>query len=299
MNRKARTLMLAKSISVWWGIYLIIGCCIGFSLRTLNGLLFNLENLSRFRMSVFIPLVAGGSLVLAVISYFISFAANRLPVKKLRRQLDRITAENGISKEYTDLLSLNCRGDMKNKIRIELAIAALLCNDTEKAAEQLARIDIVSVTDVANSTGNYYIPAYYYAVTALLHFALKEDDKASGDYDNGRFYIDSMNGDPFVTAVKALCLIKNQERKEAFTAACEADNLRKRKLAKDTYPHIQGFVLAAKANILYDIERYDECYDTVTDAMNIKISAVYEQHLISLGRAAKDNLTSSAESDFS
>ena len=298
LNPKARTLMLAKSISVWWGIYLIIGCCIGFSIKTLNGLLFTFENMSQFRLSVFVPVVACGSLVLAVISYFISFAINRLPVKKLRKQLDKIAAEKGISKEYTDLLALNCRGDMKNKVCIELAIAALLNGDAAKASEQLARIDIVSVSDVANSTGNYYIAAYYHAVNAVIHLAVKDSARAASDYDNGRFYIDSMNNDPFITAVKALCLMKKGERKESFSLVCEADNLRKRKLSKGRYNHLQSFVLAAKANIFYDVERYEECFDITTDAMSIKISPEYEQHLISLGRAAKDNMNSNP-SDFS
>ena len=46
LNRKL--LVLAKGISVWWGIYLILGCCAGFAVRMVQTLFMMAEPLDIF-----------------------------------------------------------------------------------------------------------------------------------------------------------------------------------------------------------------------------------------------------------
>ena len=101
--------MLAKAISVWWGIFLILGCCIGFSVNILFGL-FAVSGTQKLEMKIFIPILISGSLVFSVAAYAISTFLSRLPAKKMRRKLDKTAAEKGICKDYTDILSANCRG---------------------------------------------------------------------------------------------------------------------------------------------------------------------------------------------
>jgi hypothetical protein len=70
--------MVAKAISVWWGIFLILGCCIGFTLNIVSGFI-GISESDKFEMKLFIPIMIAGSLILSVLAYIISDAANRIP----------------------------------------------------------------------------------------------------------------------------------------------------------------------------------------------------------------------------
>lgn len=284
MNFKAKALMYAKAIAVWWGIFLIIGCCIGFCMNTLNGLLFNIS--MELKLYFVVPCIAGGSLVLALITYAVTSFINQRPRKKLRKQLDK-ACENGVSEEYLSLLAANCRGDMKSSILIEQAIADMVCGKFEAASERIDLLDIVSVLDVAHSTGNYYTAGYYYAVKAALALHIPEKNPME-IYEGGKFYLSAMNKDAFVLAVYSLCLFFDGDKKQAVKVMKEADALRKKLKASERYPLIQALILASKAGLMKQCGNYKEAYDAVVEAMDIKVSAAFEEFTTELGRSIKE-----------
>ena len=284
MNLKARVLMHGKAIAVWWGIFLIIGCCIGFCMNTLNGLLFNIS--TEIKMYFVVPCIAVGSLILAVISYVVSLLFNKRPQKKLRKQLDS-ACENGISQEYLSLLAANCRGEMKSRILIEQAISDILCGKFDTAYERIETLDILSVLDIAHSTGNYYTAAYYYAVKAAL--ALHLPDKNPMEvFESGKFYLSALDKDTFVTSVYALCLFFSGEKEAAIKTMQNADSLRKKLKSSGKYPLIQAFSLASKAGLMKQCGNYTEAYDAVIEAMDIKVSKAFEELITQLGKSVKE-----------
>lgn len=284
MNFKAKALMHAKAIAVWWGIFLIIGCCIGFCMNTLNGLLFNIS--MELKLYFVIPCIAGGSLVLALITYAVTSFINQRPRKKLRRQLDK-ACENGISEEYLSLLAANCRGDMKSSILIEQAISDMVCGKFEAASERIDLLDIMSVLDIAHSTGNYYTAGYYYAVKAALALHIP-DRKPMEIYESGKFYLSALDKDAFVVAVYSLCLYFSGDEAGAIEVMQEADALRRKLKASEKYPLIQALILASKAGLMKQCGNYKEAYEAVVEAMDIKVSAAFEEFITKLGRSIKE-----------
>ena len=281
MNLKARILMHGKAIAVWWGIFLIIGCCIGFCMNTLNGLLFTIS--AEIKLYVVIPCTAAGSLVLAIAAYIISTLVNKYPQKKLRKQLDN-ACRDGISKEYLDLLAANCRGDMKSRILIEQAISDMLCGNFETAAQRIETFDLVSVLDIAHSTGNYYTAAYYYAVKAALALHLP-DQNPMEIFESGKFYLSALDKDAFVTAVYSLCLLFNGEEDIAVREMKKADALRKKLKASGKYPLIQALTLASKAGLMKKCGNFKEARSAILEAMEIKVSKPFDDLLTDIGRS--------------
>ena len=284
MNLKARVLMHGKAIAVWWGIFLIIGCCIGFCMNTLNGLLFNIS--TEIKLYFVIPCIAAGSLIFAVTAYIISLFINKRPQKKLRNQLDK-ACEDGISKEYLALLAANCRGEMKSRVLIEQAISHILCAEFEDAYEKINTLDILSVLDIARSTGNYYTAAYYYAVKAALELHLP-GGKPMEVFESGKFYLSALDKDTFVTSVYALCLLFNGEEEHAVKIMHNADVLRKKLKTSGKYPLIQAFSLASKAGLMKKCGNYSEAAAAVLEAMEIKVSVPFEELITDLGRSIKE-----------
>ncbi|MBQ8826679.1 MAG: hypothetical protein IJ007_06265 [Oscillospiraceae bacterium] len=284
MNLKARVLMHGKAIAVWWGIFLIIGCCIGFCMNTLNGLLFNIS--TEIKMYFVVPCIAAGSLIFAVTAYAISSFINKRPQKKLRKQLDK-ACEDGISQEYLSLLAANCRGEMKSRILIEQAISDMLCGKFQEASERIDILDILSVLDIANSTGNYYTAAYYYAVKAALELHVP-GGKPMEVFESGKFYLSALDKDTFVTSVYSLCLFFNGEEDCALEIMKNADNSRKKLKASGKYPLIQAFSLASKAGLMKQYGKYREAEAAVLEAMEIKVSKPFEDLITDLGRSIKE-----------
>ncbi len=294
MNFKSKILMLAKAISVWWGIYLIIGCCACFSINILLGI-FGAESITKnIGAAVFIPVLAGGSLVLAVITYIVTSAAKRLPEKNFRRKLDKILREKGVCREYTSLLSEKLRGETKNSACIELAGVCLLSGDVLPAKKYIEQIDVVSVLDVAQSTGNYYTAAYYYATVAVIYLCLGNSDMAEAAFKNGEFYLRELDYDSFITAARALGQSVFGSAEEAVKTAEIADELRRRAYKKGSFNHIQGFVTGIRAHILFKAGLYDEAAEAAGEALKIKISEEFEKNITELSlRISSHNIKES------
>lgn len=287
MSFKSRVIMLAKAISVWWGIFLILGCCIGFSVNILFGL-FAVSGTQKPEMKIFIPILISGSLVFSVAAYVISTFLSRLPAKKMRRKLDKTAAEKGICKDYTDILSANCRGDIKNQVCTELALSALVSGNTARAKEQLNRIDVISVLDVAQSTGNYTAAAYYYTASVLVSAAERDYDSVNAAYESGKFYINALNYDFYITAVKALALLKTGDPDEALKTAESASALIKVQ-PKSKLHLFRGLAYEVLAQVFFANGMYAEAEEAVLEAMSIKLTAEFEKDMVSLGREIKEN----------
>lgn len=292
MSFKSRVIMLAKAISVWWGIFLILGCCIGFSVNILFGLL-SIPGAQKVEMKIFIPILISGSLVFSVIAYAISTLTSRLPAKKMRRMLDKTAAEKGICKDYTDILSANCRGDIKNQVCTELALAALVSGNNARAREQLNRIDVISVLDVAQSTGNYTCAAYYYAASVLVFAAGRDYDSVNAAYESGKFYMNALNYDFYITAVKAFALLKSGDPEEALKAAEGFSALIKTQ-PKNKLHLLKGLAYGAAAQVFFANGMYTEAEEAVLEAMKIKLTPEFEKEMTSLGREIKENSAAEA-----
>lgn len=287
MSFKSRVIMLAKAISVWWGIFLILGCCIGFSVNILFGL-FSVSGTQKLDMRIFIPILISGSFVFSVFAYMISSFLGKLPAKKMRKKLDKTAAEKGICKDYTDILSANCRGDIRNQVCAELALSALVAGNTARAKEQLDRIDVISVLDVAQSTGNYTSAAYYYAASILLFIEQRDYDSMNTALENGIFYIDALNYDFYITAVKALVLLKSGKPEDALKAA-ESSAALIRTQPKNRLRLFRGLAYGAAAQVFFANGMYTEAEEAVLEAMSVKLTPEFEKELISLGREIKEN----------
>ena len=97
MKLNRRLMVIAKGIGVWWGIYLILGCCAGFVIRMIQTLFMSVKP---FEMLVYMPFMCIITLVLAILTYFIGEAVKKAPRKKIRRQLFAIMKEEGFSASY-------------------------------------------------------------------------------------------------------------------------------------------------------------------------------------------------------
>lgn len=201
MKLNNKLLALAKGISVWWGIYLILGCCAGFAVKTIQDLFMETQP---FRIMLFVPLMCIGSLLLAVITYFISSLFKRAPIKRLRRKLVNIFKSEGFSQNYINLLFDNAAGDNKNPMLIEAAAAYCMRGETDTAAKTLAQADLTSILDIAQSTGNFRTAAYYYCVKMAACIIAKDGNGAAAAYDEGIYYLDAFSDGDMVMAVLAL-----------------------------------------------------------------------------------------------
>ncbi len=199
LNRKLT--VIAKGISVWWGIYLILGCCAGFMIRMIQTMLIAMQP---FELMMYLPLMCGITLVLAVLTYFIGEAAKKAPRRKLRKQLFAILEKEGFTSNYINTLFENARDDMKNIIYIEAACVYCMRGEYDYAEKTLSAIDMVSVYDIAHSTGDYRTIAYYYCVKIALRVIINDKDGAARAYDDGIYYLDAFSDNDIVRAVLSL-----------------------------------------------------------------------------------------------
>ncbi len=252
MKLNNKLLALAKGISVWWGIYLILGCCAGFAVKTIQDLFMDAQP---FRIMLFVPLMCIGSLLLAVITYFISSLFKRAPIKRLRRKLVNIFRSEGFSQNYINLLFDNAAGDNKNPMLIEAAAAYCMRGETDTAAKTLAQADLTSILDIAQSTGNFRTAAYYYCVKMAACIIAKDGNGAAAAYDEGIYYLDAFSDGDMVMAVLALYQTEGGLGNSAIDTA--------EKIKWSTLPRPMrkcgiSFTELIKAKNFLALERYDE-----------------------------------------
>lgn len=199
LNRKL--LVIAKGISVWWGIYLILGCCAAFAVKMIQTMLVTLKP---FELLTYLPLMSIITLFLAVLTYFIGETAKKAPRRKLRRKLFAIMEKEGFSSTYTSMLFENARDDMKNILYVEAACVYCMRGEYDYAEKTLSSVDMVSVYDIAHSTGDYRTIAYFYCVKIALKVIQNDKDGATRAYDDGIYYLDAFSDNDIVRAVLSL-----------------------------------------------------------------------------------------------
>ncbi len=297
MNFKARAFMIAKAVGVWWGIFLILGCCIGFAVNIFLSF-FAFSGIGRLEMRVFAPILLSGSLLLSVFAYALSSFLDKLPRRKMRKRLDKTALEKGICREYNEILSAGCRGDMRNFVCAEAALSALVSGNITRSEEQLDRIDVVSVLDIARSTGDFTVPAYCYAAEIVLSDAKCDYDSMNTAYINGKPYIDELDYDFYILSVKALYELKTGNPETALETSECADVLR-RSPTKDGLYIYKAISAAISARVFFSNGVFDAAEEAVLEAMGIKITAEFENEMIALGREIKENSKAAAAvSDF-
>ncbi len=287
MNLKAKLQMFAKSVSVWFGIFLIIGCCIGFSINILLGF-FSVSGTNKLNMRIFVPILIAGAAVLAVGAHFLSAIITKRPEVKMRLQLDKAAAKNGIGREYIEILNLSCRGNIRTKVCSELALTALVTGNFRRAKEQLDRVDAISVTDIANSTGNYSDAAYYFSSSILYYCGIKDYESMENTYIHAKQYTENLTADFFAMSVRALGEMMFGSREAAAESLRTAEMLAKTHI-KSKMPMHRALSAAICAEVHYQLGKPDKAFDDITEAMNYKISTEFTDYLVARGRTIKDN----------
>ena len=250
LNRKL--IVIAKGISVWWGIYLILGCCAGFAVRTIQSLF---TTTGVFELMLYLPLMCAGALVLAVITYFINAAAKRAPKKKLRRRLFNILRNEGFSTGYISVLFENARGDMKNLMYIEAACVYCMRGEYEAAEKALTAVDLVSITDISQSTGDFRTIAYYYCIKMVLRVIKNDADGAARAYDDGIYYLDAFPKHDIVLATLALY----QTEAGLYNSAIDTvDRIKWKILPKKLKKYGKSFNSYVKACNMLIMKKYDD-----------------------------------------
>lgn len=251
LNRKL--LVIAKGISVWWGIYLILGCCAGFAVRMIQTLFLAAKP---FELMMYMPLMCVITLVLAVLTYFIGEIVKKSPHRKVRRQLFAILKEEGFSINYISKLFENARDDMKNIYFIEAACAYCMRGEYEAAEKTLSGVDLVSITDIARSTGDYRTVAYYYCVQMALKVIQNDADGVARAYDDGIYYLDAFSDNDIVMAVLSLY----QTEAGLYNSAVDTvDRIKWRSMPKSIRNRYgKSFVSYVKACNFLNMGRYDD-----------------------------------------
>lgn len=252
MKLNNKLLVLAKGISVWWGIYLILGCCAGFAVKTIQDLFLDVKP---FKIMLFVPFMCVGSLLLAIFTYFITDLLKRAPMKRLRRRLVKIFKAEGFSRSYLDMLFANASGDNKNPMLIEAAAAYCVRGETDTAAKTLAQADLTSILDVAQSTGDFQTAAYYYCVKMAACIIDKDGSGAAEAYDQGIYYLDAFSDSDMVMAVLALYQTEGGLGNSAIETV---KKIKWRSLPRPMRKCGRSFAELIKARNLLALERYEE-----------------------------------------
>lgn len=253
MKLEKRLLALAKGISLWWGIYLILGCCAGFAVQMVHNI-FALSYGS-FEMKLYIPVMAAASLVLGIISYFISSAAKQAPAKKLKRRLFKMFKNEKLSDGLMSELMSNAAGDMKNHILAVSSMLYSLKGDTESAEDILSRADLVSILDIAQSTGNFKTAAYYYCAKMILAVMTHDKDGSVRAYDDGIYYLEAFSSNDIVLTVLA---IYQTEASLYNSAADTVKKIKWRTLPSYLKKYGKSLCSAILAVDLVNLGQYDE-----------------------------------------
>ena len=287
MNLKARLQMFAKSVSVWFGIFLIIGCCIGFTINILLGF-FSVSGMDKLNMRIFVPILIAGAAILAVGAHFLSAVISKRPEKKMRQQLDKTAAKSGVGREYIEILNLSCRGNIRTKVCSELALTALVTGNFRRAKEQLDRVDAISVTDIANSTGNYADAACYFSSSILYYCGIKDYESMENTYTHAKQYTENLTADFFTMSVRALGEMMFGSKIAAAEALRSAESL-SRSHIKSKMPMHRALCAAICAEVHYQLGEPEKAFDNITDAMDYKISSEFTDYLVERGRTIKEH----------
>ena len=282
LNRKL--LVIAKGISVWWGIYLILGCCAGFAVRMIQTLLMSAKP---FEILMYAPYMCVCALVLAVLTYFIGEAVKKAPRKKLRKQLFAIMNEEGFSSNYTSKLFENARDDMKNVLYIEAACVYCMRVEYEAAEKTIDSVDMVSVTDIAQTTGDYRTIAYYYCVKMALKVIQNDADGAARAYDDGIYYLDAYSDNDIVMAVLALY----QTEAGLYNSAIDTvEKIKWKSLPRKMRRYGNAFVSYVKSCNLLNMGKYDDAviYARMSlEAPSTEYIATEAEEIIKRAKSAK------------
>ena len=257
-----KVLIIAKGIGLWWGIYLILGCCIGFALKMAMDLFMILSGV--FEIKRYVPLMAGCTLGLAVITYFITELVKLIPKSLLRRRLRKKLDEEGFSDSFMSKLLSNAQGDIKNHMLVEAASAYCVRGEILSAQETLHRVDLISVLDIAQSTGKLRTAAYYYCTEMTLCILKSDRDGAAHVYDEGVYYLEAFPEDERILTVLALY----QTAAGLHEAALETlDKITWCGLPKNLRRYGFAICNAIAAVNLADLEKYSEAAEKANAAI--------------------------------
>ncbi len=250
LNRKL--LVIAKGISVWWGIYLILACCAGFAVKMLQTLTMTAKP---FELMKYMPLIVVMTLILAVITYFISEIIKNAPRRKIRRELYDILDEEGFSSGYISKLFDSARGDLKYICFIEAACVYCLRGEYDYAEKTLSAVDLVSISDISASTGDYRTVAYYYCVRMMLNVIKGDKEATARAYDEGIHYLEMLSGNAIITAVLALY----QTRAGLYNSSIDTiEKIRWTVMPKRFRKYGIAFAAYVKACNLLNMGKYDD-----------------------------------------
>ena len=267
MKFSQKVLIVAKGIGLWWGIFLILGCCLGFALNLIMDMFMVISG--TFEIKRYIPVMICCTLALAVVTYFVTEAVRLIPKKMLRRRLHKKLDAEGFSEGFTAELLSHAAGDNKNHMLIEAATAYCIRGEILAAEEALHRVDLVSVLDIAQSTGKLRTAAYYYCAEMTLCILKSDRDGAAHVYEEGTYYLETFPDDDRILTILALY----QTAAGLYEAALETlDKITWRTLPKNLRRYGDAVCSAIASVNLADLERYDEAEEKAKSAIMVKCS---------------------------
>ncbi len=276
MDMKKRAVFFVKSVLTWLGIYVILGCCIGFSIDILSDI-FEFEfTIIEPNFIKFAVILIASALLLALISYFIKLLVKVKEETHEQTVLNKIFEENSITDKYITTLKGLCQGDRKHYNLIMLALTYMSIDEKAEAHETLKRIDEISMVDNARSSGDYIDAAYYYATRILLAISENDNNLVDISYKNGEFYMNSLDKDAYVMVALANYYLVKDDTLQATVAAT--------KLMNGSFFTSKNLLLNGVAyyefvELLYNLNFEDEAMKFYSEASKINISDNYDMRL--------------------
>ena len=267
MKFSQKLLIIAKGVGLWWGIYFILGCCLGFALNMAMDFLMVLSGV--FEMKRYFPIMIACTFAAAVITYFATEAVKLVPKSILRRKLQKRLDEEGFSDGLTSELLSHASGENKNHMLVEAATVYCIRGEILAAEEALHRVDLISVLDIAQSTGKLRTAAYYYCVEMTLCILKSDRDGAAHVYDDGVYYLEAFPEDDRILTVLALY----QTTAGLYESALETlQKITWSTLPKKLKRYGEAICDAIAAVNLVDLERNDEAVEKAKSAIMCKCS---------------------------
>ncbi len=274
MNFKSKVVSTAKAIMVWWGIFIILGCCIGFVYKIIHNVFAFAEGADNFDLWIFIPLLLIGSLVIAVLFHVLKYLLVIMPMVYIKHNISKVVKKYGISHEYIHFLFQNSNGVFKNRLLLEACIGYTLQGKLTQTEELLEKLDYKSIIDVAETTGDVYDASLYYVEKMLLCFF--ENDMESFDeyFISASEFFKHMSHNYRVQIMTALYRYTKGQYELGLR---ELDRIHTGPKSAVDYKYIQATSAAMRAALLIALERKEEAVKYVRIAIDAEVTDYFDE----------------------
>lgn len=276
MNFKSKVISTAKGIMVWWGIFLILGCCAGFVYKIIHNVFAFAEGSDHFDLLIFIPLLLIGSLVIAILFHIIKYLMVLMPMAYIKHNISKVIKEHGISQEYIHFLFQNSNGVFKNRLLLEACIGFTLQGKLEQTDELLEKLDFKSIIDVAETTGDVYDASIYYVEKMLLCFFENDIESFDEYFISASDFFRHMSRNYRVQIITALYRYNKGQYELGLK---ELDRIRTGPKSSVDYKYIIATSSAMRAALLIALDRKEEALKYVRIAIDAEVTDYFDEFM--------------------